>query len=142
MPILDLKVKVSNMGDIYYQFYRKPMAQHQTDRILRNTKGILPWSDKAEHLSQFVLRMKDSGYSEKFRLEIVQGGVRGFEKQFERDVSGECPLYRPREFQREKRDKAKKLKRVAWQKPSDSVLFVPPTPGSVLAKGLEEALNG
>ena len=86
--------------------------------------------------------MKDSGYSEKFILEIVQGGVRGFEKQFESDVSGECPLYRPREFQREKRDKAKKLKRVAWQKPSDSVLFVPSTPGSELAKGLEEALNG
>ena len=86
--------------------------------------------------------MKDSGYSEKFRLEIVQGGVRGFEKQVERDVSCECPLYRPGEFQREERDKAKKLKRVAWQKPSDSVLFVPPTPGSELAKGLEEALNG
>ena len=162
MPILDLKVKVSDMGDIHYQFYRKPMAQHQTIleksampmrikrqafsqeviRILRNTKGSLPWLDKAEHISQFVLRMKDSGYSEKFRLEIVQGGIRCFEKQVERDVSGECPLYRPGEFQREERDKAKKLKRVAWQKPSDSVLFVPPTPGSVLAKGLEEALNG
>ena len=52
------------------------------------------------------------------------------------------PHVQTREFQREKRDKAKKLKRVAWQKPSDRVLFVPPTPGSVLAKGLEEALNG
>ena len=51
-------------------------------------------------------------------------------------------MHRTSEFQREKRDKAKKLKRVAWQKPSDSVLFVPPTPGSELAKGLEEALNG
>ena len=88
MPILDLKVKVSDMGYIHYQFYRKPMAQHQTIleksampmrmkrqafsqeviRILRNTKGILPWLDKTEHLSQFVLRMKDSGYSEKSRL--------------------------------------------------------------------------
>ena len=86
--------------------------------------------------------MKDSGYSEKFRLEIVQGGVSGFEKQVESDVSGECPLYRPREFQREKRDKAKKMKRVGWQKPAESVLFLPPTPCSELAKGLEEALNG
>ena len=88
MSILDLKVTVSDMGDIHYQFYRKPMAQHQTIleksampmrmkiqalsqeviRILKNTKGSLPWSDKAEHLSQFVLRMKDRGYSEKSRL--------------------------------------------------------------------------
>ena len=88
MPILDQKVKVSDMGDIHYQFYRKPMAQHQTIleksampmrikiqvlsqeviRILMNTKGILPWLDKTEHLSQFVLRMKDSGYSGKSRL--------------------------------------------------------------------------
>ena len=30
MPILDLKVKVSDMGDIHYQFYRKAMAQNQT----------------------------------------------------------------------------------------------------------------
>ena len=72
----------------------------------------------------------------------MQGGVRGFEKQVERVVSGECPLYKPREFQMEERDKAKKLKRVGWQKPAESVLFLPPTPCSELAKGLEEAFNG
>ena len=71
----------------------------------------------------------------------MQGGDRGFEKQVERVVSGECPLYKPREFQMEERDKAKKLKRVGWQKPAESVLFLPPTPCSELAKGLEEALN-
>ena len=85
MPILDLKVKVSDQEKIHYQFYRKPMAQHLTllersampmrmkrqslsqevVRILRNTDKNLPWSLKAEMLSQFSLRKKDSGYSAK-----------------------------------------------------------------------------
>ena len=101
MPILDLHVKVSQQGDIHYQLYRKPMAQHLTllersamsmrmkrqamsqevVRIMRNTKESLPWSLKAEMLSLFSLRMKDSGYSSKIRQEIIEGGVRGYEKQ-------------------------------------------------------------
>ena len=79
MPILDLNVNISEQGDIHYQFYRKSMAQHLTLlersamsmrmkrqamsqevlRILRNTKRTVPWSQKAEMLSQFALRMKD-----------------------------------------------------------------------------------
>ena len=53
MPILDLKVKVSDMGDIYYQFYRKPMAQHQT--ILE--KSAMPMRMKRQAFSQEVIRI-------------------------------------------------------------------------------------
>ena len=112
MPILDLNVKVSQQGDIHYQFYRKAMAQHLTllersamsmrmkrqamsqdvFRILRNTRRTLPWVLKSEMLSQFALRMKDSGYSEHIRQEIIEGGVKGYENQPERDLKGVCPL--------------------------------------------------
>ena len=47
--------------------------------------------------------MKDSGYSEQVRMEIIKGGVIGYEKQVEIDRSGECPLYRPREYRSEER---------------------------------------
>ena len=160
MPILDLNVNISEQGDIHYQFYRKSMAQHLTLlersamsmrmkrqamsqevlRILRNTKRTVPWSQKAEMLSQFALRMKDSGYSEHIRQEIIEGGVKGYENQLERDLAGVCPLYRPREWDREERDKKKKIKKVAWYKPADTVLFLPPTPRSELSKSMEEIL--
>lgn len=40
-------------------------------RILRNTKKELPDSVKNDLLSEFSLRMMMSGYSEKFRLEVI-----------------------------------------------------------------------
>ena len=109
-------------------------------RILRNTRRTLPWSIKSEMLSQFALRMKDSGYSEQIRQEIIEGGVKGYENQLERALAGVCPLYRPREWNRVERDSKKKLKRVAWYKAADAVLFLPPTPRSELAKMMEEIL--
>jgi hypothetical protein len=110
-------------------------------RIMRNTKESLPWSLKAEMLSLFSLRMKDSGYSSKIRQEIIEGGVRGYEKQLQRDLTGECPLYRPRDWNRQERDKKKKIKKVSWYKPADAVLFLPPTPRSELASMMEEVLR-
>ena len=158
MPILDLKVKISAKGDIHYQLYRKPMAQQLTllersamsmrmkrtvmsqevIRILRNTKTSLPWSFKAELLTSFAIRMKDSGYSEKVRYEVIRGGVLGYERQVQRDLAGQCPLYRPREWNREERDRRKKLQKVAWYRPAETVLFVPPSHRSELANKLAE----
>ena len=53
MPILDLKVKVSDMGDIHYQFYRKAMAQNQT--ILE--KSAVSMRMKRQAFSQEVIRI-------------------------------------------------------------------------------------
>ena len=100
MPILDLEVWVEN-NEINFQFYRKPMANtlvlmersamskrmkrvclmQEVIRILRNTKKELPDYIKTKFLSEFALRMKESGYSEKFRREIIEGGVKGYENQ-------------------------------------------------------------
>ena len=84
LPILDLEVQVrENM--IIYQFYRKEMANfkvimansampykmrkvcliQEVVRILRNTSRRMNVSVKNKFLSEFSLRMKISGYSEK-----------------------------------------------------------------------------
>ena len=74
-----------------WQYYRKPMSNwllipansamamsiKRTSltqyglRILRNTSLELSWDLKAEMLSEFSERMRDSGYREKFRQETM-----------------------------------------------------------------------
>ena len=49
-------------------------------RILRNTSLELSWDLKAEMLSEFSERMRDSGYGEKFRYQIIQSILTGWDK--------------------------------------------------------------
>ena len=74
--------------------------------------------------------MKDSGYKPKFRQEVIEGGVKAYNKQIERDRTGVCPLYRPKGYMKQERTQKKTMSKVAWYKPFDTVLFCPPTPGS------------
>ena len=153
MPILDLEVAMVE-DKIRFRHYRKTMANplviHQRSampqkvkracltneviRILRNTSSELPNEVKKFFVSDFSHRMRASGYPESFRREIILSGIKGFEKQVKRDVNGECPLHRPKGYQRDKRDNEKALKRRAWYRPFDSVFFCPTTPGGELAK--------
>ena len=55
---------------------------------LRNTKLELPWTEKVEILSDFAHKMMVSGYSQKFRLEIVRSAVGGYSKQVARTDAG------------------------------------------------------
>ena len=95
LPILDLQVKVEQVegaSKLFYYYYRKPMANWQVMhansampasvkrtsltqyglRILRNTKLEVPWSEKAEMLSEFSARLRDSGYNQRYRQEVIQ----------------------------------------------------------------------
>ena len=85
-------------------------------------------------LSDFAHRMRMSGYPEQFRREIIVAGVRGYEKQVERNDKGECPLHRPKGFRKEERTQEKAIKKRAWYKPSDAVVFCPSTPEGELAR--------
>ena len=53
-----------------------------------------------------------------------------------RDEDGVCPMYRPKGYKAEEREKKKRLKKVSWYKPFNTVLFCPPTPNSALANEL------
>ena len=74
---------------------RNSLAQ-EVIRRLRNTKRDLPWSVKAEILTEFSHSLMSSGYSEKFRLDIIQAGVIGFENNV-RLLTKEALLYTDQE---------------------------------------------
>ena len=160
VPILDLEVGVEN-NKLTWRFYRKKMANflvlmersamsdrqkrvsltQEVVRILRNTERSLPEDVKNTLLSEFSLRMKMSGYSAKFRLEVITCGVACYEKQLAREEAGTCPLYRPKGYLEEERRRKRMLKKRSWYRPFTTVLFCPPSPGSKLALELRKVVE-
>ena len=160
MPILDLEVALKNQR-VFFRHYRKPMANplviHQRSampakvkrecltneviRIMRNTCREAPIEVKRCYMSDFANRMRASGYRERFRREIIESGMKGYEKQVQRNNRGERPLYRWKGYMREEREEKKALKKRAWYRPHDTVLFCPATPGGELAKRMRNVTN-
>ena len=77
--------------------------------------------------------MMISGYPEEFRAGVIQSAVIGYQRLAAACERGERPLCRLRVWQQETRRRMKKLKKAAWHRPADSVLFVPATPNAELA---------
>ena len=109
-------------------------------RILRNCHPDLPWQSKLQHLDKFTERMKDSGYPEVMRYEVIQSGLKGYKKMREVEPAGGRPVNRRQNLEEINRKKEKTIKRDNWYRNGifSSVLFIPCTPGSVLAKRLKE----
>ena len=85
--------------------------------------------------------MKESGYDDYTRLEVIKLGVEAYERQVQRENDGTCPMYRPKGYEKASREKKKLRNKMSWSKPHDSVIFCPPTPNSVLAKKLGEVVQ-
>ena len=172
MPALDIKVNVNKemKNRIDFEFYEKPtknpkviladsainsaskrtILTQECLRRLRNSKVELGEEIRNMHLNNFMLKLKNSGYNKKYRMEILNSAVMAFEKMLEADRNNIKPLFRNRLWKKEERKAAKQNKRANWYKNTEkgikykSVLFVPPTPGGVLVKELkkrEEELN-
>ena len=134
LPILDIKVWVIELEEeeqkrakLRWQYYRKPMSNwllipansamamsiKRTSltqyglRILRNTSLELSWDLKAEMLSEFSERMRDSGYKEKFRYETIQSILTGWDKMVAEQERGGRPINRPRHYEEKKRREEK-----------------------------------
>ena len=88
-----------------------------------------------------MIKLKNSGYDQKFRIEIVDSALKAFENMVEEDRKGNKPLFRDRKWQYEERLAEKQNKKRNWFRNENSkyksVLFVPPTPGSQLARELQ-----
>ena len=171
IPVLDLKVNVNKKENqrIDFEFYEKPTKHKQVIlsnsalsmdkkrtiltqeclRIIRNTKSELGVEVRNRYLSNFMVKLKRSGYNQKFRIEVLDSALKAFEKMVEEDKNGQKPLFRDRLWNFEERMKAKQSKKLNWYKNGKnskytSILMVPPTPGSVLVKELqrrEEEVN-
>ena len=84
-------------------------------------------------------QLKNSGYGEKFRAEIIKSGILGYNKILAADKAGVRPIYRPKEWEAAAWRLEKRKKKKNWLGPFwKSCIFVPPTPRSELKKLMQE----
>ena len=128
----------------------KASTYHQeVFRILRNTSTSLPWELKAEHLTRLSWRMMTSGYDRNFRRKVIEEGIRGFEKVIEEAKRKGKDIWRSKAEILEAKLTREGLKNSQWYNKStsinkedtrfSSVLFVPATKDSILAKKIKSA---
>ena len=84
--------------------------------------------------------MRDSGYPESTRYQVVQSGLQGYEKMVEVERAGGRPVKRPQKPDQTDRKKQKTRKKDHWYKNGtySTVPFVPCTLGSILANEQKE----
>ena len=167
MPILDLHVRMEEGGvegggrEVDWRFYKKEvsspffllnrsavsakvkraMLAQEGLRRLRNTKPSKVEEEKVHLLEEMSEMMMRSGYPETYREGVLCSVLTGYARQVEASQRGDKPLYRPREWHRVERRRAKQLKKASWYRPSDTVLFVPVTPNSELARRVREVVE-
>ena len=160
MAIIDMKVWLDEDRNIMFQHYEKPTASKNimhamsaqsvscrnsvhTQELLRrmlNSSPQLDWkTGVAPVLSEYMLRMMRSGYPEKYRLDTISRALRIYDDMVQKDLDGTRPLYRPKDWNRAERQKAKQKKRYEWSTRGGFIapIFVPPTPNSELANSLK-----
>ena len=166
LPILDLKVwlqEANRKRKVMHEYYQKEVSSvatinarstlpwkskrtiltQDTLRIMRNCHQDLPWEETAGHLSRMMMHLQYSGYDKKFRYDVITTALAAYEKRKEEEEEGEVPMYRPKEWRKDERRKAKEAKRKNWYKKGGykSVIFVPSTPNSELLKRMRQKVE-
>ena len=164
MALLNTEVWVED-NLVWYEHFRKEMSNpllmleisamparikratltQEVITIRRNIRPELPWVVTAKHLDNFCSRMKVSGYSENYRLQILRAGMTGYDRMLEVERAGGRPVNQPRAWDQDNRQKKKALQSKTWFRRGgfDVPLFVPCTPGGELAKRMSrmEVMN-
>ena len=167
LPILDLKVWIDKVrtdnGEelkILHKHYIKPMANkyviHRESamslktkrtiltqmclRVLLNNSEYLKMEEKKETVEFFMRRMQASGYDERFRYEVLKSAINAYEKIA---TDPGRPKYRGKETNTPRRRIERAKKRRNWFRAGgyESVMFIPATPNSELAKQMEEEIR-
>jgi hypothetical protein len=89
------------------------------------------------------MRLQTSGYHHSYRLEVLQGALATFKKQEVLEDTGVRPINRPDAWDRKERAISKLLHKKNWFRKGEkrTVLFVPATPGSALARSISQVLQ-
>ena len=111
--------------------------------VLLNCLEHVPWQQVALHASTMSLRMQFSGYTKKFRHEVIDSALKAYHEIHRKAALGDRPLYRPYEWEREERDRAKQAKVLKWYMRGgyESVIFVPSTQGSELQRKFQTEID-
>ena len=82
--------------------------------------------------------MQYSGYGMEERIKVYKAAKRRYNEMVRKDATGETPMYRARDWNREERVKVKEQKKRTWYKgekeESEAVFFVKATPEGKLAE--------
>ena len=86
-------------------------------------------------LSEFSARLCDSGYNQRYRQEVIQSVLSGWDRMVEEQEAGRRPINRARSWEEGRRRQEKQQKKSNWYKTGgySTVIFCPWTPGSELA---------
>ena len=138
MPILDMNVWMDEYGFMLSEHYQKSMASTKvmhsqsaqslqckrsvhTQEILRrllNSSTRLNWErDVAPVVTEYMGRMAVAGYTEKFRKNTLERGIRIYDQMVKNDKDGVQPMYRPKDWQKVERRKRRTLgqiREVLW----------------------------
>ena len=114
-------------------------------RVLRNCSRLLPWEVVCKHVREYSARMQYSGHSKTMRKQVVKSALNAYDRMIEKEERGEEPLYRPRDWKKNKRLENKRMKKENWFRGKDrkkeSVFFIPATPHSVLKRKNQEVID-
>ena len=115
IPILDLKVKINTAQNnrIDYEFYEKPtrnekvimanaamsaksmrtILTQECMRRLRNTNIEVGENVQRKHLNRYMLKLKNSGHSVRYRKQMLDSATKGFDQMVQDDKNGTMPLF-------------------------------------------------
>ena len=169
MPTLDLKVWMEDVKEgerkIIHEFYHKSIASkavvnarsamprqtmrtiltQEVLRVLRNCSTLLPWSTVCAHVEHMSARMQFSGHNKRMREQVIRSALKAYDRIKEKHEKGEEPMYRPKGWKKEEREKNKREKKKTWfrgkKRKNESVIFLPATPGGVLRRKYKEIID-
>ena len=161
LPILDLKVWMDSEQFIVFQHYEKAVASgrvmhaksaqsatcKKSVHVQEILRRILNFSDRLEWqtdivpvITEYMRRMMVGGYKEGYRRNVLCHALRIYDKMVRENETGDRPMYRPRDWQREERIIDKKKKKHDWSTKGGHIapIIVPATPNSELANALRK----
>ena len=151
---------------ILHEFYQKPISAKSvvhaqtalpthskrtiiTQEILRvmlRCSPLLPWEQTVHHINQKMLQIQISGHSMSFRYHAVRAALKAYDILKNDDEQGVKPLYRDKSWHFEERARNKRESKTNWfrgknDSKSSTVMFVPATPNSTLAKQFAKIIS-
>ena len=109
-----------------------------------NTSPELDWQTYgAPSITDYMGRMREAGYGEGMRRDVLQHSARIYGRMRMEDDDGTRPMYRPKSFERMKRRKSKTEKKHSWSSRGGYIapIFVPSTPSGELASLLRTVVE-
>ena len=132
-PLLMLKMSAMSAK------VKRTVLSQEVVTIRRNIRPELDWEVTVSHLDNLSRRMAMSGWSEKERMERIRAVI-GYDQMLKVEREGGRPVNRPKSWEEDLRQKKKESKKKNWFRKGgfDVPLFIPHTPGGLLARRMRE----